>query len=515
MRNHAFYEKLDRKNSIWMIGLLIVTALSLLIFVFGPNLQEFYSQVYTLGLEEQFFLVILLLLISILLIFGMIHILTLFYFSKDIEALLPLPLRPIHILASKFIVVLTGQYIVFFIGIGIAAVLYGIQHQPGFLFYLNACMIVIFLPLPFIAVISLFCFVLMRVLNLSKYKEIVQIAASVVILVTPFLIRRLFNLSTLSRKDYWFSDALRVVSRSFFHYQSPVYLLIIASTSLVALLLFAVAGEKLYFKGVIGNNEGSGKGSRTPIEASEKIKVAYAYIRNEIRSYLRTPVFVINCILKNSLWTLVLLVVLGSQWSTIKLVFPYIEGITDSLNGRIIFMILAVIYLQVGQNYSSAIAFSKDGTRIMNSKYIPVGYPQQIMYRVLASAAVLIVPSMILLIVALTMLQIPLLASITAVLLMIPASLSGAMLGVLADIHNPKLFWDSEAGLVKNNWNIFSGTLFAIGMFILLVLISRFYNPSFVSAVLICLLGSCAINICLYALIRRTGEAKVQAMLDS
>lgn len=515
IKNSSIYEKMNHNNMISMIVILIFTSLFLIVMLAGENIIEFYDQIYILGLEERLFELVLMGLFSILLVYGFFHILTLFYFSKDIETLLPLPLRPVHILVSKILVVLVTQYIIYFIGFSTVMILYGLKHNPGVMFYLNGLLLVFLLPLTPLIVISLFCFVIMRFVNISRYKELVKTIAYLALLILPFLIRRIINLTTLNQSNSISESVFYLIRRSFFEYQNPAYTVLIIVITLIFVLLFILLGEALYFKGVVGNSESFERINPKESLKLKRLKPSYAYILNEVRSYIRTPVYLIHCIIKNSLWPVLVFVVLWSQRSSLLNQIPIIQDLITSHDGRIIYIIFAVVHLQLGQNYSAAISFSKDGSHIMTSKYIPIGFVKQIMYRVYASAIVLVIPSLILLVMILWLFSIPLDLSILAVLLSIFPTFFGAMLGVIMDLYNPQFHWDSEARLIKSNWNIVCVNIIAICISAIFIFIAFRGNSGFITAVIVCVGVSCLANLVLYMLIKKRGASKFHEMLDS
>lgn len=514
IKNSSLYEKLDHSNMISMIIILILTSLFLIVILTGENIIKFYDQIYIMGLEEYFFELVLMVLFSILLVYGLFHIVNLFYFSKDIERLLPLPLRPVHILVSKILGVLVTQYIIYFIGFSTVMILYGLKHNPGVMFYLNGLLLVFFLPVSPLIVISLFCFVIMRFVNISRYKELVKIITYLALLIVPFLIRRIINLTTLKQSNFISEYVFYLIRQSFFEFQNPAYTVLIVSITLFFVLLFILSGEALYFKGVVGNSESFERINPKESVEVKRLTPAYAYILNELRSYIRTPVFLIHCIIKNSLWPVLVIVVLWSQGSSLLNQIPVIQDLITSHDGRIVYIIFAVVHLQLGQNYSAAISFSKDGSQIMVSKYIPVEFVKQIMYRVYASAIVLAIPSLILLMMILWLFNIPLDLSILAFLLSIFPTLFGAMLGVIMDLYNPKFHWDSEARLIKSNWNIVCVNIIAICISAIFIFIAFRGNSGFITALIVCVGVSCLANLIMYLFIKKRGASKFHKMLD-
>src|SRR5690554_2892230 len=88
-------------------------------------------------------------------LFGIFYIISTYYFSSDVESLLPLPLKPRQIVGAKFLVVTIYEYLttaVIYIPIWLT---YGIVMGSGFLYYLYGLLVYIFLPITPLAAASL------------------------------------------------------------------------------------------------------------------------------------------------------------------------------------------------------------------------------------------------------------------------------------------------------------------------------------------------------------------------
>lgn len=59
--------------------------------------------------------------------FGILYVLSVFYYSQDVEQLLPLPLSPGHILSAKFLVALVYEYLTALVLLGPLLITYGVK----------------------------------------------------------------------------------------------------------------------------------------------------------------------------------------------------------------------------------------------------------------------------------------------------------------------------------------------------------------------------------------------------
>ena len=82
----------------------------------------------------------------IIMVFGVFYVLSVFYFSKDVENLLPLPLNPMEILGAKFLVTLIYEYLIETLFLLPVIISYGIKSGGGVVYYLYS--LIIFLTIP-------------------------------------------------------------------------------------------------------------------------------------------------------------------------------------------------------------------------------------------------------------------------------------------------------------------------------------------------------------------------------
>lgn len=94
---------------------------------------------------------------TIVFVFGIFYVISTFYFSSDVEMLLPLPLKPGQIMGAKFLVVTVYEYLtiaVFFLPVWIT---YGIYMGCGPLFYLYGLIVYLLMPVTPLAAASVSC----------------------------------------------------------------------------------------------------------------------------------------------------------------------------------------------------------------------------------------------------------------------------------------------------------------------------------------------------------------------
>ena len=104
--------------------------------IFGGMSYGMITMLNEIGQPAVFLGVSLLGVAILLIVQTLISSMNLFYFSKDVEYVLPLPLKPYEIVIAKFTTLLITEYFIVFAFLLAPFAIYGIITGAGFLFYL-------------------------------------------------------------------------------------------------------------------------------------------------------------------------------------------------------------------------------------------------------------------------------------------------------------------------------------------------------------------------------------------
>ena len=99
------------------------------------------------------------------------NILTVFYYSNDIEMLLPLPLKPAQIISAKFLTVLITQYVMSSFILLPIFITYGLKSGAFITYYIYMIFIYLLFPIVPLVLASLLMTVIMRYTNIAKNKD--------------------------------------------------------------------------------------------------------------------------------------------------------------------------------------------------------------------------------------------------------------------------------------------------------------------------------------------------------
>ena len=413
--------------------------------------------------------------------FGIFYVMSVFYFSKDIESLLPLPLKPSEILAAKFTVAMLYEYLTEAIFLAPVLIGYGIASKAGLLYYLYG--ILLFLALPVLPLIyaSAISMLVMGFTNLAKNKDRFRIVGGITAMFLAVGINAFITKLTGSSisamelqklMEQGNNSYAEIMSGIFFSNRFAVLALLnsealkgfvnLALFVLICILfimLFLSFGEGIYYKGVVGISEASAKRRRfseTELERSGRQKpVLRAYIIKELKLLFRTPVYFMNCVLMNFIFPLFIILPLLVQPDEMKELQVLGTYIRDG-NGSAIVLAAAfgISAFVTSTNGIAASAISREGTNIFVCKYLPVSYKTQITAKALSGMSMGVVGTLSMLLAAAVFMPIPayLMLLITAVSIFGIAFSSFS--GILIDLNFPKLIWDNEQKAVKQNFNV-------------------------------------------------------------
>lgn len=133
-------------------------------------------------------------------------------------------------------------------------------------------------------------------------------------------------------------------------------------------------------------------------------------------------------------------------------------------------IILVIIQLFTMFIYVSITAISRDGKNAVFMKYIPVKMYRQYIYKIIPNVVSNIFTNIISLAIAWYILHIPLATLVMIFVLSTIMAVFQSLLMIIIDLKRPKLEWDSEYAVVKQNLNlIFPAILSMINMAVLVL----------------------------------------------
>lgn len=438
----------------------------------------------------------------LVLVFGFYYVISAFYFSRDLEILVPLPLRPAQVMLSKFTVILVNEYLTvaplslpIFIQVGLLS-----KAGPGY--WLSAAAAYLLLPVIPLALVSLLVVGLMRVANFSRKKDVLIIAGSLILMTLGIGIQFMLNRSAGAQPDpqafvKFFASPDGLVQQIGAKFPPSVWatkavahgftapgpanaaLFIAVSVGLLAGLL--VLSKKLFYEGLIGIGETTSRRKKLSRDrmarglSSGRRPVAAMFWR-EVRIMNRTPIFLLNGVLSVVLIPIVFLL----MWTTGagNMDSARLLGMLSSLNPTAAVLGLALFMTICGTiNGTASSTFSREGAQFWLSKVIPISPSEQVRGKLWHSLGVAMLGVVAAGLVVLFKFRVNLLTLLAGLALAFLASLTLTAIGMMIDLARPLLNWTNPQKAIKQNLNVLFG-LFAelgalFGMYLLVRLMGK------------------------------------------
>ncbi|WP_270474918.1 putative ABC transporter permease subunit [Clostridium cochlearium] len=531
--NLGIYNKEDKKKAIVLVILLALGFMPLLksLSASTSNIYDILKQIN----EESIILYMGIAATSLaIFIFAIFHVMNTFYFSMDIENLIPLPLRSYEIIGSKLILIIIYEYITEIIFLLPVLIQYGIKINAGLVYYIYGAIIFLINPIVPTILCTILIMVIMRFSNLGKNKDRFKMISGVVALSIGIGIN-LFIQSITSRnqsKDQIENMIMTikgkyvgVLSKIFPTTKSGVYSLIEHNNFkgfiyiclfLIITLLFLVAfiyiGEKLYLKGVVGISETTS--TRKAIEDADlhrytkKRSVITSYVLKEIKVLLRTPIYFMNCILMNFLWPVFFIAPIAMQGELSEITYE-VNAILQDIDGIKFVVIIAfsVVLFITATNGIAASSISREGQNLYFNKFVPLDVKNMFMAKIVTAVIIEFVSiSFILLIISL-IIKVPLIVIISILIITIPAMFFSSLMGLIIDLYYPKLNWDNEQKAVKQNFNIIGNMALNTILAVITATLFIKLNLNLITTILLIVAIYTLINILMYIFLKNKGVA--------
>lgn len=492
------------KRKIGMIVLysLIFIYLAVIIGVFSNGLIK---ELIEINQEQMFLGLILITIAGFVLIQSIFSAINILYYSKDNEYILPLPIKPSEIVAAKTNVLLITEYfIITIIGL-IPLAIYGILTSANIFYYISMLIVLIVFPIIPVLLSSLLILIIMSFAKFTKNRNRFQLIATILVFIVVFTLSfTTSNTKTTPEelvKMVTEANGLVEILKGTFPTlgmalngltnQSVVNqilnLSLLVITTLIVYVIYIVIGQKLYLKGAVGNLY-SGKRTSKKIDETKMYKkssLSKTYIGKEFKTLLKNPIFFMQCVLPAILFPIL---IIGLTFAGIKgeqngAPIDFANMITDKSSIYIGMGILCAIQFFLMFIYISATAISRDGQTAMFMKYIPVPLMKQIDYKVIPNIIMTTFMSILTIIMVEYLLKLPIMYLVLITIAGIIMGVFQSYISIIVDLKRPKLEWNSEYAVVKQNmnliWPVILGIL-NITLIVILTLVCRSFINSYI-----------------------------------
>ncbi|HSA95008.1 MAG TPA: hypothetical protein VLJ16_03075 [Acidobacteriota bacterium] len=496
LKHRLFKEKRD----IWMVPLIAVAALGVLPMLYGLVLliQNLFLALKPMSQERALLVFGTLAGQLFILIFGLYYVISAFYFSRDLEFLVPLPVKPYQVMASKFAVITVNEYLTVLVIVLPVFVGYGVLAGAGVSYWIAALLVYLFLPVIPLAIASVLVVVMMRLVNFSRKKDALILFGSILLIVLSlglqFILGRsgrggleggaIMNFlaspdSLLNRAGASFPPSIwaaKAVAGGF-GADGLKNLALFMGTSVLFLGALLVVSERLFYRGLVGIGEVSARRralskAQMARRLSSGRRPVLAIFAREWRIMNRTPIFLLNGVLVVIIVPLVfvLMATMGSGRGDAGAFLKFMASADPSYAA----LALALFMTVCGSlNGTSSSTFSREGGQFWISRVIPVAPREQVTAKFLHSYLVAFLGIAAAAVVSVFVLHPAAVTLGAGVLLSLAASLTLTAVGMAIDLARPLLDWTNPQKAIKQNLNVLWATFADIGILTALFFVSK------------------------------------------
>lgn len=492
------------KKSVYVWGMVIIC---LALFYIS---NEIISELRSIG-QESIFLNIYFLILTVLIIFQTILVCTnIFYFSKDIEFILPLPIKSEELLIAKFCTLVCTLYISEIIFGIIPISMYGILTNATFLFFIYEFLIFATFPI-FLAIgVSIIMMFVMKISKFIKNKDLFQVIITLLLLIVMFLIEYKcigsifldYNQSDITTEQQQiierieeFNNRIKISNKYFLvvnpsikileknDFKSILELIKIILIDIISFGIFIFIGKITYLKDILKNTAYLKNNKNKKInlyKKSKKKNIGKSYMIKEFKSLFRNPMFFMQCVYPVLIFLVTIIIMSVILVPKLEELFnneEFIKSIGSlSFDLSVVYLILGGIQILFMISITSLTAISREGKQAIVMKYLPISYYKQFIYKGIPQIFINMIS--IIVILSLVFICIPSINVLTKIIMFILAILlniinSYSML--IVDLIRPKLEWDTEYEVFKQNNN----KIFQYAFSVIIILLLMYFNNIF------------------------------------
>lgn len=519
IKNLNIYNKAERKINkksmlFWIIILLSVTVLYLS--------NEILKELNNVGNISIFLNVYMLFVFTIMVLQAILISTNVFFYSKDIDNLISLPIKSNEILLTKFNTILSILYVTELFILLPPLILYGTKIHVGFGYYFNLLPVLILFPIFIVIVVGIINLVIMKFVKVIKNENTLQFMITMFFITGIFLLEYLFIKSQVGRElsvealMEGINNIAIIVNKSILTInpiieiiqlnniiQNYIYIIFVY---ILGFLVFLWLGKKYYLNILLSRRYYAKKKKEKRINRETAYRekgINKVYILNEFKFLKRNIIFFLQAIFPAITLTLCLSIITIIFKQKIinnnQEIYDFFNTLSLNIEGFCAMLILLQVLFSFVKY--SAIGISKEGRNAIFLKYIPVDLYKQFCFKNIVQ----IVTNVIISIITLCTIKyiIPRIEIYYLIIIFIDAiiiNIINSFIMMIIDLKRPNLNWKTEYEVIKQNENImFQYALTVIFTLIYLYLSKIFKGINFN----ISILGISAILMLLLILINR------------
>lgn len=415
-----------------------------------------------------------------------------FFFSKDLEYILPLPIKPIELLIAKFNNVISITYSMEILFLMMPLLMYGIATVKPIIYYFIMILVLILFPIFLITIICILMLFIMQLTRFIKNKDIFQILIVVILsfimsFSETYLITTIFNDDIVNVKveenneiedvqvntdtvyskfdklnNYYvvINPCINLLTN--FKINNLLFILFkLVLVSIITFCIFIILGKRLYLKNLLKNIAYVNKKKNYKKNIKNKYKynkIKTSYIKNEFKKIRKNPTFFIQCVFQNIFVIFIILLIINFFIPIVIDSFQKEDLITEiGINNFTLQCICSVmICIQIIFTFGnlSLTVISREGKDVVVMKYIPVSLYKQFVWKnipqiLINTIAIIGMGSVI----AINIPKVSILYYLVGALIAMLLNLINCFLMFVVDLIKPNLNWITETSAIKDNGN--------------------------------------------------------------
>lgn len=500
-------KKVNKKSGAVWLAIISVLTIGLLSY----KIIDFLVQ----AKQEILFLKIYLPILATIFIFQAILVCTnVFYFSKDLEYILPLPIKPIELLIAKFNNVISITYGMELLLLFAPLVIYGILTVKPLLYYFMMFFVLLIFPVFLILIVSTIMLLIMQLTKFIKNKDIFQI---IIVTILTFILTSteiyIFNsifgekiiniestqnieienaeksLQNLNNKINKLNNYFIIINPcisiltelSFNNICIQIFKLLLLNT--IMFILFLFFGKILYLKNLLKNiayiNKKKNK-KKIIKNKYKKNKINKSYKKMEWLKIIKNPTFFLQCIFQYIFIIIIILIIFNMVFPVIIDNFiqeDYLNKLgKNDFSLQCICLLLGGVQIIFTLGNISLTAISREGKDAIFMKYIPVPIFKQFLWKSIPQIFCnLLLIIGITFVVTINMPKISIIYYIVSIALAMILNIINSFLMLIVDLKKPNLDWITETSVLKDNRN----KLYQYVLTILIVLTLLYFTKIF------------------------------------
>lgn len=486
------YRFTREKKKLWepvLIAVVIAVSIVPLLVLYTGLMISLFAAGTLMGQPEIILTLSLLLAQITILIFGLFYVMGTFYFSSDMDSFVPLPLKPYEVIGGKFAVIMVNEYLTSMPILLPPLIIYGIGTAQGLLYWIKSLLLVLTVPVLPLTAAALFIMLMMRFINLRKYKDALAIIGGIAILIlsigfSMYMQKMPDNSEELQNFFTGTTGLADMVGERFPPLLWAVrgltesgltgigYLLLFMCTCAVLFILLMMLANKVFYKALLAGQEVSRRKKALTDQQKQKrygriSGQVPAMMKREWKLLVRTPIYVMNGLVGVIVGPFIFILMMLVQGSEPEFAALFAEIAKPEIAPYVLLGGLGLMLFTSGMNVVASTALSREGQTLWITKMIPVAARQQVNAKLLISLIVSAIGVLVTALVLLIFMELPVIWVLGATVVGIMGSVSMVALSLLLDVFHPKLIWNSEQEAMKQNMN--SGLGMLLSMLVLLI----------------------------------------------